>query len=126
MATYTAEQLREGVLITDALIGETNFNFSFSSNQSGSAYFTFETLQNTTGSYGGVVPLAKGAKSVGENSLIQVKPTGSAYESGYIWSAIVADGGSNPNNVITWVPSTNVGVGKARLKGTGGISVTVV
>lgn len=126
MANYTAEQLREGVLITDALIGETNFNFSFSSDQSGSAYFTFETLQNATGSYAGVTPLAKGIKSIGANSLHVIKPTGSAYEEGYIWSAIVRDGGSAPNNVITWVPSINVGVGAARLKGTGDISVNVV
>ena len=132
MAVYTAEQLSKGVLVTDAIEGETNFNFSFSgsntnpSNLSGSAYFTFETLQNGTGSYDGVTPLGKGLKSVGANSLIVVKPTGSAYITGYIWSAEIRDGGSAANNVITWVADTNVGVGAARLKGTGGISVNVV
>lgn len=125
MANYTAEQLREGVLITDALIGETNFNFIFPSSLSGSAYFTFETKRNITGSYADVTPLAKGDKEVGGSSLIVVKPSGSAYETGYIWSAVVRDGGSNPNNVITWTPAVNVGVGTAYLRGTGGISVQV-
>ena len=126
MADYTAEQLREGVLITDELVGETNFNLSFPSSLSGSAYFTFETKRNVTGSYANVTPLGKGDKEVGVNSLIVIKPTGSAYETGYIWSAVVRDGWSNPNNVITWTPAVNVGVGTAYLRGTGGISVNVV
>ena len=126
MANYTAEQLREGVLVTDALIGETDFNFTFPSYLTGSAYFTFETKRNATGSYDNVTPLGKGDKEVGASSLIVIKPTGSAYETGYIWSAKVRDGGSNPNNVITWTPDINVGVGEAYLRGTGGISVNVV
>ena len=126
MAVYTAEQLRKGVLVTDALIGETNFNFTFPSSLSGSAYFTFETKRNVTGSYDNVTALGKGDKEVGVNSSIVIKPTGSAYETGYIWSAIVRDGGSAANNVITWTPAVNVGVGTAYLRGTGGISVNVV
>jgi hypothetical protein len=126
MAVYTAAQLSEGVLVTDALIGETNFNFTFPSSLSGSAYFTFETKRNGKGYYDNVTPLGKGDKAVGGSSLIVIKPTGSAYETGYIWSAVVRDGGSNPNNVITWTPSVNVGVGTAYLRGTGGISVNVV
>ena len=137
MAVYTAEQLSEGVLVTDALIGETNFNFSFSgsnsnpSNLSGSAYFTFETLKNSNGSYANVTPLAKGDKEVGVNSLIVIKPTAtnqniSGVTDDFIWSAEIRDGGSDANNVITWTPETNVGVGTAFLRGTGGISVNVV
>jgi|TARA_R100000081_G_C4683933_1_gene98956 hypothetical protein len=131
MAVYTAEQLSEGVLVTDALIGETNFNFTFPSSLSGSAYFTFETLKNSNGSYANVTPLAKGDKEVGANSLIVIKPTAtnqniSGITDDFIWSAEVRDGGNDPNNVITWTPETNVGVGTAFLRGTGGISVNVV
>jgi hypothetical protein len=126
MADYTAEQLREGVLITDELVGETNFNLSFPSSLSGSAYFTFETKRNVTGSYENVTPLAFGDKEVGASSLINISPKGGVNYTGYVWSAIVRDGGSSVNNVITWTPSTNVGVGTAYLRGTGGISVNVV
>ena len=131
MANYTAQELAQGVLVKDALIGETNFNFTFPSSLSGSAYFTFETLSNNTGSYAGVTGLAKGDKEVGASSLIVVKPTGSnpvvtGRTSDFIWSAVMRDGGSAANNVITWTPDVNVGVGTARLRGTGGISVNVV
>jgi predicted transport protein len=51
-------------------MGETNFNLSFPSSLSGSAYFTFETKRNVTGSYANVTPLGKGDKEVGVNSLI--------------------------------------------------------
>jgi len=137
MALYTASQLAEGVLITDEITGETNFNFIFPSASyeesptanppgTGSGYFTFETLPNVNGGYSGVAPLAKGNKSVDANSKIVVKPTGSAYEPGFIWSAQCISGGTNALNVIEWTPATTVGVGTARLRATGGISVNVV
>ena len=126
MATYTAEELRGQGTLTEAISGATSFEFTFPSSLSGSAYFTFETKRNVTGSYDNVTALGKGDKEVGVNSSIVIKPTGSAYETGYIWSAKVRDGGSEANNVITWTPAVNVGVGTAYLRGTGGISVNVV
>ena len=124
MADYTAQQLNDGVLITDGLVGETNFNFTFPASMSGSAYFTFETLANNTASYSGIVGLAKGIKSVVGTSKIQVKPVGTnGNTDDFIWSAIVMDGNTVGNNVITWTPTTNVGVGTALLRGTGGISL---
>ena len=131
MAYYSPAQLEDGVLITDALIGETNFNFEFTgSNPNVGApqgYFTFETLKNNTGSYANVTPLGKGDKEVGANSAIEIKATGSAYDEGYIWSARVIRTTSTPaNNVLTWTPAVNVGVGTAKLRGTGGLAVRVV
>ena len=131
MAYYSPSDLENGVLITAALIGETNFNFEFTGSNPNigapEGYFTFETLKNNTGSYANVTPLGIGDQAVGANSAIEIKPTGSAYDEGYIWSARVIRTTTTPaNNVLTWTPATNVGVGAAKLRGTVGIAVNVV
>ena len=135
MAYYSPSQLADGVLITDALIGETNFNFEFTGSDPNitpsAGYFTFETLPNNTGSYANITGLARGDKEVGGSSQIVIKPAAtnsstSGNTDDFIWSANVVDGGTLANNVLTWTPSVNVGVGTAKLRGTGGLAVNVV
>ena len=78
--TYTANALAAGVLITEEINGETDFNFTFpdlSGNlTSGSvSYFTFESLRNPlTQTFSASIAYAKGEKEVGVNSKIQIKP----------------------------------------------------
>ena len=142
--TYTAEELAEGVLITEEINGETDFNFTFpdlSGNlTSGSiSYFTFESLRNPlTQTFSASIAYAKGEKEVGVNSKIQIKPTGSfppqfenneinnvAKTDDYIWSAVLQDGGVDANNVVVWTPDVVVPVGGARLQASGNIILEV-
>ena len=142
--TYTAEELAEGVLITEEINGETDFNFTFpdlSGNlTSGSiSYFTFESLRNPlTQTFSASIAYAKGEKEVGVNSKIQIKPTGSfppqfenneinniAKTDNYVWSAVLQDGGDDATNVIVWTPDIVVPVGGARLQASGDIILEV-
>jgi len=142
--TYTAEELAGGVLITEEINGETDFNFTFpdlSGNlTSGSvSYFTFESLRNPlTQTFSASIAYAKGEKEVGVNSKIQIKPTGSfppqfenneinnvAKTDDYIWSAVLQDGGEVANNVVVWTPDVVVPVGGARLQASGNIILEV-
>ena len=142
--TYTAEELAGGVLITEEINGETDFNFTFpdlSGNlTSGSiSYFTFESLRNPlTQTFSASIAYAKGEKEVGVNSKIQIKPTGSfppqfennginniAKTDNYVWSAVLQDGGDDATNVIVWTPDIVVPVGGARLQASGDIILEV-
>lgn len=138
MAVYLPNELETGVLTKEAMNGETTFTFFFTTNSAELGTFTFETVKENTpqgsyyqlsGSFGfsgstGFTPrYADGNKYVGAGSKHIIKPTGSAYNDGYIWSATLRDGDSNANNVITWVTQQNVPAGGAILRATGGVKL---
>jgi hypothetical protein len=134
---YTVEELKDGVLLSDTLGLVNKFQFSFSSgsgyltspnatNGTGSGYFTFETAVNSEGNYSGSINYGMGSRTININSNIILKPTGSAYESGYIWSAIIKHGVNDVENTISFTPDWGVPPGSVYLRGTGGISLAII
>ena len=109
--TYTANALAAGVLITEEINGETDFNFTFpdlSGNlTSGSvSYFTFESLRNPlTQTFSASIAYAKGEKEVGVNSKIQIKPNTKNLKftlnnQNISVNNITTNGGTNQNDLI--------------------------
>ncbi len=118
MASYTGNQLSGEGTPTEALNASTPYTFSFTtpSSLSGSSYFTFETVRNNDGFYDSTSDL----NAVGIfTSLTNVQ---TLISSSYIFSVVVEqDGGS-----LVFTPSNNVLVSGSFLRGTGGISLSII
>ena len=118
MALYNANQLNGAGTPIEALNGGTAYLFSITSSAcTGSAYFTVETVRNSSGYYGGQPTNAIGSYyefvSINQDTLIT---------SSYISSVVVPEGISS----YKFIPIFDVAVSSSFLRGTGGISGGVV
>lgn len=114
MALYNANQLNGAGTPIEALDGGTAYLFSITSSAcTGSAYFTVETVRNSSGYYGGQPTNALGSYyefvSINQDTLIT---------SSYISSVVVPEGISS----YKFIPILDVAVSSSFLRGTGGIS----
>ena len=114
MALYNANQLNGAGTPIEALNGGTAYLFSITSSAcTGSAYFTVETVRNSSGYYGGQPTNAIGSYyefvSINQDTLIT---------SSYISSVVVPEGISS----YKFIPILDVAVSSSFLRGTGGIS----
>ena len=110
MATYTAIQLNWTGSIGENLSGLKTFTFT---NPSSSAYFTLETIPNSTGSFVGTPTNALGSWVVSASM--------GFVSSSYVASIVVQPGTS----VLTFTPASAVTGTTYRLKGTGNFSLTI-
>jgi hypothetical protein len=110
MATYTAAQLYGTGSIGENLSGLKTFAFT---NPSSSAYFTLETIANTTGSYAGSPTNALGTWAVSASM--------GFVSSSYVASVVVQPGSS----AFTFTPASAVTGTTYRLRGTGAYSLTI-
>ena len=115
MASYTAEQLRGAGTPTEGLGSGNSYNFTLvNSTQSGSSYFTFETVRNSNGDYSGSVDYASGTFS----SLSNVQ---TLVSSSYIFSVVVNPG----NGSFTFTPNNTIPIGGAFLRATGDTTLEI-
>jgi hypothetical protein len=110
MATYTAAQLYGSGSVGENLSGLKTFTFT---NPSSSAYFTLETIANTTGSYAGSPTNALGTWVVSASM--------GFVSSSYVASVVVQPGSS----VLTFTPASAVTGTTYYLRGTGAYSLTI-
>ena len=110
MATYTAAQLYGTGSVGENLSGSKTFTFT---NPSSSAYFTLETIANTTGSYAGSPTNASGSWVVSASM--------GFVSSSYVASVVVQPGSSS----LTFTPASAVTGTTYRLRGTGAYSLTI-
>jgi len=117
MASYTAEQLNgEGTPI-EALTNGVSYTFTIGNTTStGSAYFTVETVKNYSGSNAGQATNALGTyasfSDIDQNTLVT---------SSYISSVVIPEGGG----VYQFTPDSDIAISSSRLRGTGGITLTI-
>jgi len=113
MASYTSEQLRLGTP-TEALVG--NKTFTLTNPATGSAYFTIETVADSTGSYFAKPTNARGVysnfASINEDSLVT---------SSYVASVVVPEGQSS----FQFDSTVDVAISSSILRATGGISLVI-
>ena len=114
MALYNANQLNGAGTPIEALTGGTAYLFSITSSAcTGSAYFTVETVRNSSGYYGGQPTNAIGSYyefvSINQDTLIT---------SSYISSVVIPEGISS----YKFIPILDVAVSSSFLRATGGIS----
>jgi hypothetical protein len=114
MASYTSEQLRLGTP-TEALVGNKTFTLTNPS-RTGSAYFTIETVADSTGSYSVQPTNAKGVYS----NFVSID-SDSLVSSSYIASVVVPEGESS----FQFNSTVNVAVSSSILRATGGISLVI-
>lgn len=110
MATYTAAQLYGTGSVGENLSGSKTFTFT---NPSSSAYFTLETIANTTGSYAGSPTNTLGTWVVSASM--------GFVSSSYVASVVVQPGSSS----LTFTPVSAITGTTYRLRGTGGYSLTI-
>jgi hypothetical protein len=110
MATYTAAQLYGSGSVGENLSGLKTFTFT---NPSSSAYFTLETIANTTGSYAGSPTNALGTWAVSASM--------GFVSSSYVASVVVQPGSS----AFTFTPASAVTGTTYSLRGTGAYSLTI-
>ena len=118
MALYNANQLNGAGTPIEALNGGTAYLFSITSSAcTGSAYFTVETVRNSSGYYGGQPTNALGLYSdfvsINKDTLIT---------SSYISSVVVPNGGGS----YKFTPTSNVDISSSFVRGTGGITLNIV
>ena len=114
MASYTAAQLNGAGTPTEALSGAKTFTIT--NTLSSSAYFTVETVSNYSGSYAGQATNALGTYGSFTNIDADTLITSS-----YVSSVIVPSGVSS----YQFTPTSAVAVSSSRLRGTGGITLTI-
>lgn len=117
MATYNANQLSGAGTPIEALTGGNEYEFTIGAPTcSGSAYFTVETVRNSSGYYGGQPTNALGLYSdfvsINQDTLIT---------SSYISSVVVPGGGGS----YKFTPTSNVAISSSFLRGTGGITLNI-
>ena len=118
MALYNANQLSGAGTPIEALIGGDEYEFTIGAPTcSGSAYFTVETVRNSSGYYGGQPTNALGLYSdfvsINKDTLIT---------SSYISSVVVPNGGGS----YKFTPTSNVDISSSFVRGTGGITLNIV
>lgn len=115
MATYTGIE-GQGKLTTATISGNTTCTITTPASLTGSAYFTLEaSARNSSGSFDSSTPtIAIGTYS----NLTNVK---TLVTSSYILSVVVENGGGS----FQFNPSSNIAVGSAYVRGTGGITVQI-
>ena len=126
MSTYTADQLKgAGVLLSGnitAPLPATKFLIT-NTTSTGSAYFTFETVRNSSGSYDSTSPTnAKGGLNMASPPAGATLVVTDLIKSDYIFSVVVPPGGVSG---FSFDPSNQVNAGTVYLRGTGGISLEI-
>jgi hypothetical protein len=111
MATYTAEQLYGIGSIGENITANTSRTFTFS-NPSSSAYFTIETVADSTGSFNGKQKTTSGSWAPSNDNMGPV-------QSDYIAAVVVQPGASS----VILTPASTITGTNYRMKGTGAFSV---
>jgi len=111
MASYTANQLGGTGSIGENLSGLKTFTFN---NSGSSAYFTLETIPNSTGSFNGTPTNASGTWVVSASM--------GFVSSSYVASVVVQPGIS----ILTFTPASSVTGNTYRLRGTGNYTLNIV
>ena len=121
MASYTADQLREGTPI-EALTSGTTYTFTLTNPTNvGTAYFTVDTVSNYSGSYAGQPTNAVGTYTsfgggiIGQGDSLVV-------ESDYKSSVIIGNSGTAQ---YSFTPTSNIAVGSSLLRATGDVALTI-
>tara|TARA_R110000868_G_scaffold1452_4_gene11405 strand:- start:6799 stop:7137 length:339 start_codon:yes stop_codon:yes gene_type:complete len=109
MATYTADQLYGNGVQGENI--STSITFTFN-NPSASAYFTVETVQDSTGSFSGKQKTTSGSWTPSTSYMGPV-------QSDYIAAVVVQPGTSS----VTLTPATSITGTNYRMKGTGAFSM---
>ena len=117
MALYNANQLSGAGTPIEALKSGDEYEFTIGAPTcSGSAYFTVETVRNSSGYYGGQPTNALGLYSdfvsINQDTLIT---------SSYISSVVVPNGGGS----YKFTPTSNVDISSSFVRGTGGITLSI-
>jgi len=115
MASYTAEQLRDKGVPTEALVGDKTFNLTNPS--SGSAYFTIETVRNIDGFYDST----SDTNALGVYSNFNGIDVETLITSSYIASVVVPGAECS----FQFNPTTNIPLSGSMLRATGGISLII-
>jgi len=114
MATYT-DIGGSGKLTTGNISGATTFTIVPPTSLTGSAYFTLETVRNSSGSYDPTSPTnAIGAYGSFVNC-------GGLVTSSYVFSVVVGEGTSS----FSFTPASTISSGTAYIRGTGGITLEI-
>jgi hypothetical protein len=114
MATYS--NIGEaGKLTTANISGPTTITITTPASLTGSAYFTLETIRNSSGSYDSSSP----TNALGSYS--SLSGVSSLVTSSYVFSVVVENGGGS----LSFTPSSTISAGTAYVRGTGGISVEI-
>lgn len=109
MATYTPDQLYGNGVQGENITTSKTFTFN---NPSGSAYFTIETVTNSTGSFSGKQKTTDGTWVPSNSNMGPV-------QSEYFASVVVQPGAS----LVVLTPATSITGSNYRMKGTGAFSV---
>lgn len=114
MASYTADQLRQGTPV-EAIAG--NKTFTLTNTNKGSCYFSIETVADATGSYNSSSP----TNALGTYSSFSGINADSLITSSYTAAVIIPSGGGS----FQFNPTTNIAVGTSTLRATGGATLTI-
>ena len=114
MASYTADQLRQGTPV-EAISG--NKTFTLTNANKGTCYFSIETIANATGSYDSSSP----KNAIGTYGSFTDINADSLVTSSYIASVIIPSGGGS----FQFNPTTNIAVSSSMLRATGGATLTI-
>ena len=114
MATYTGIE-GQGKLLTDNITGATTFTIVPPPSQTGSVYFTLETIRNSSGSYDSTSP----TNAIGSYSTF-VNCSG-LVTSSYVFSVVVGEGTGS----FSFTPASTISSGTAYVRGTGGITLEI-
>ena len=117
MASYTAKQLNRANTPIEGLTAGESYVFSITNNTStGTAYFTVETADNSTGSFSGkptnALGLYSGFDKINENSLVT---------SSYVSSVVVTKGVGS----YTFTPTVDIAISSSFLRATGGMTLNL-
>ena len=119
MASYTAQQLSGAGIPIEAISGQTTFTLTKPSNLSGSAYFTIETVKNSSGNYASKPTNALGTYATFTNGV----DINTLVTSSYI-SSVVIDGNSTGGS-YKFTPASNVAISSSMLRATGGMTLNL-
>ena len=117
MASYTAQQLNGAGTPTEELTGTKTFTLTNPLNED--AYFTIETVRNSTGSYANQPTTALGTYATFTKIDVDTLITSS-----YISSVVVPCG---PTGVSSYqfTPTATVAISSSMLRATGGITLVI-
>ena len=115
MASYSQEQLNGAGVPIEAITG--NVTFTFTSTNTGSSYFTMETVKDELGFYN-----SQSAKNaIGAYSSFSQIDEDTLITSSYMASVVVPTGDS----FFDFDPTTNIALSSSMLRATGGVSLVI-
>jgi len=115
MAVYSASLLYGAGTLGENLTQATTYTFAFT-NPSASAYFTLETVRNSSGFYD-----TNSQLSTSGSWVVSASMQNGFIQSPYIASIVVPPG----NSSLTFTPATNITGTRYYLRGTGAVGLTI-